>query len=62
MVVKANSEEERKDIMENEKGMVVERISAGRHFLWATKLVLSFVVPCLICLAGGVLLACAAAR
>ena len=40
----------------------LERISTGAHLAWAAKIVLMFVVPCIVCLAGGVLLACATLR
>jgi hypothetical protein len=47
-------------IMNNKENL--ERITTGQHLFWAAKLVLSFVVPCLVLVAAGALLACATVR
>lgn len=40
----------------------LERITTGQHLFWAAKVVLAFVVPCLVLVAAGALLACATVR
>lgn len=40
----------------------LETISTGQHLFWAAKVLLSFVVPCLVLVAAGALLACATVR
>jgi hypothetical protein len=56
-------------VMNRMKGKIVmnskdslERITTGQHLFWAAKVVLAFVVPCVVFIAAGALLACATVR
>lgn len=40
----------------------LETITTGQHLFWAAKVVLAFVVPCVVLFGAGALLACATVR
>jgi hypothetical protein len=40
--------------MEINEGVELERISGWAHAVWAVKLIAMFVVPCIVCVAGGI--------